>query len=968
MSHHPPPPPHLLPAATAQPYGSKSVRANPTMRYGKPPYMGQASLGLSGHNQYKAPYLQTRVPSASVLHPPFTSVDVTADDPIVSESLYNYSNYGGGSDSGGSDSGSGGGGYNGGGDSGGGGGGYNGGGGGSDGDWKHFSGPHVIRNNDLQYHYAEPFGFKQFIINSLNRTSTDNPSNPDADFTVQVGTAQGSVLTPAAQSVTSNAVILNDVTIPKGQYLIEDEWSRIDFSEGIVIYPDFREIVVTFPNVYSNGHGVRIRGVLPLRVNDVKSITFYSEKQFKIVTAEEHSSNMQAVQDFWKNDFALKSFSATESGILPLGPDEAVIKTLSPTELLITLKNTTVDTSSANEFCGVLTTTSIPSPYHLALVANAMFNDNIINPVRHDGTSVVDPFDFDTDPHPQYVIPNFSLNFKWNADIDSFQVSYSITTDFEGEQPQLSGPIIAYMGFANPLTIPNFEDDSTSITVRAQSQRQKDALSGTRIASGNYATAKELAKAMEQSMNGTWFGGQGEDIDDLDSTNFHIYFIDQNLVQRTLCVPVGRYTPCELALKINESLFLGLVYDTGIGSCTTVGTIPILAVPVFDDTGIVYKGIKFVSTTEPVAFPFSIDFQITAAEDPKAIDPRRFGYRFEFYRGKTVYSPRDEVPYYPVIVQGGQQEIFRSLQLYTVEVDELTEKFEIVTHPFNFRRVFSFGYLGGRTASLQMNVGHGMPVGQHVYLHFRYSATETAVVSAFVLEGEPFDISCGSSSSEFCETCTRVPLKLRGSNNPTVLNVCFGGTNPNPFVNPFGGDPEVVVEFTNENIWTLDATYGVVDCIRREVLGLNNIYYSFINEGSTFAIPINIKGFLFTTDTTFIFPNSYQLYPYKYVLIKITINATQGEGETEAIATDSSAGRFTSLGANNFIARIPLGRDADTAHFDLDANIFNIQHIAINKLNMVHVQVFNPDGTYYNFHGKPMSVGLVFNLVRAAVP
>ena len=55
-------------------------------------------------------------------------------------------------------------------------------------------------------------------------------------------------------------------------------------------------------------------------------------------------------------------------------------------------------------------------------------------------------------------------------------------------------------------------------------------------------------------------------------------------------------------------------------------------------------------------------------------------------------------------------------------------------------------------------------------------------------------------------------------------------------------------------------------------------------------------------------------------------------------------------------------------HFDLDANVFNIQHIAINKLGKVHVQVFNPDGTYYNFHGKPMSVGLVFNLVKAAAP
>ena len=906
MSHHPPPP-NPLPAA-AQPYGSKSIRANPTLRYGKPPYMGQASLGLSGHNQYKAPYLQTRVPPASVLHPPFTSVDATADDPIDSEPLYDYSNY---SDSNGD------------------------GGDGDDntstqfvsgsaaarlvpfppfreqGDWKHFSGPHIIRNNDLQYHYAEPFGFKQFIINSLNRTSTGNPSNPDADFTVQVGTAQGSLMAPAAQSVTSNAVVLNDITMPKGQYLIEDEWSRLDFSEGIVIYPDFREIVVTFPNVYTNGHAVRIRGVLPLRVNEVKSITFRSNNEFIIETELEHSSNIQAVQNFWKNDFALKSFSANESGVLPLGPDEAIIKALSPTKLLIQLKDATVDTSSASEFCGVLTTTSIPSPHHLTTIANAMFNDNVLGPFRHDGSSVVDPSDFDTDPSPQYMIPNFSLNFKWNAGLDSFQVTYSITSDFEGEQPRLSGPIIDYMGFETPLFIEPFEGDSTSITIQAQSQRQKDAFSGTRIASGNYATAKELAKAMEQSLNGTWFGGQGEDIDDPDATQSHIYFLDQNLVQKILCVPVGRYTPCELALTINLSFFLGLVYDPGTGTCgPSVPSIPILAAPVFDDTGIVYQGMEFISTTEPTTFPFSIDFRITTSEDPKAIDPRRLGYRFEFYRGKTTYSPRDEVPYYPVIVQGGEQEIFRSLQLYTVKVDELTENFEIVTHPFNFRKAFSSSYMGGRTAFLEMNIAHGMPAGQHVYLHFKYSDGVTAIVSAFVLEGVPIDpFACGD---QYCITCRRVPLKLRGTSNPTILNVCFGGTDPNPFVDPLGGVPEITVQFTNENIWTLDATYGVVDCIRREVLGLNNEYYCFINEGSTFAISKSINGFSFTTDTTFIFPNSYQLYPYKYVLVKITIN-DKSEGTTEAIATDSSAGTFTSIGADNFIARIPLGRDVDTA-------------------------------------------------------
>lgn len=937
MAHHPPAPPSYV------------AKGSTNLRYARPPYMGQASVGLSGHNQFKAPGLRTAVPPTIMTPPIYANDGSSGDMTIFQEPLYDISNYdvsdGGespmdfdpGAVSGASRS--------------------------SrhrrsylEDDWANFRGPHVIRNNDLQYHYAEPFGFRQIILNSLNRTSTHAPENPSADFTITVGTEQGKSLQTAAQ-FNSNAVVLNDITLPESQYLIEDEWSRLDFSEGINTFTDFRNIHISFPNVYSNGHHVRVSGILPMRTNDIKSVSFESSTSFVVELEEEHSSNINAVQRFWEENLSLQSFSAIETGQIPLASEKTKLEHLTNKKIRIELLDGKEITPTVEEICGILATTAIPSPLHLQDVSNSMLES--ATPYRHDGTNKVDHHkDFPEETAPEYLIPQFTLTFDWNAEIDTFEFTYTITSDYDGEQPELSGEIFEYMGFGSKVKVPPFEGDSTSITVRARSQRQKSSLSGTRIAAGNYTSADDLALAMENSLNGTWFGGQGEGIDDINATVFHIYFVSQTLDLKTICVPAGRYTPCELADQINVSMANGFEVIDSSGTCGTGTPLQVEAIPVFDDSGIVFLGIEFRSRNE---FPFAIDFQITPTEDPKMIDPRRLGYDREFYRGSVVYKPRDEIPYYPVFVQGGQQRIFRSLQAYEVKNNTLTNKLSIITKPFIFRDAYSFNYTGNRTGQIQLEIAHGIPAGQHIYLVFRYPSSKETIVSAIVLPGEPLECS---DNSAFCRTCGSVPEELRGVKDPRVMNVCFGGT----VANPFDGADDVVVGFTNQNIWTLDTSYGVEDCIRREALGFDNAFYGFINEGSSFRVPTNISGLEFSSDTTFVFPNSYQLKPYKYVLVKIDINSDQGDGNTIAVETDLEAGKRVSRGFDTFIARIPLGANVDTAHWNLDSNVFNIQHIAINKLNRIRVRIFNPDGTLYNFHGRPTSVGLAFNIVRHKHP
>ena len=944
MSHHPPPPPQ---------YKSETVIAPDGLRYARPPYMGQASVGLSGHNQYKAPGLRTAVPPVMVTPVMFGQDENASTDPSGPEPLYDPATYQGptpavpthlisGHSQQHTD-------YR-----------HN------HSDWETFRGPHVIRNNDLQYHYAEPFGFRQVILNSLNATSVADEDNPSADFTVQIGTQMGASLQSISQDFRANAVVLNDITLPQSQYLIEDNWSRLDFSEGINIYTSFRNIHITFPDVYDNGHNIRASGILPLRKNDIKSVKFESSKTFVVEYEEVHSTNINSVQKFWEESLSLQAFSAFQGGHLPLSTKNAKLVHLTDKKIRITLTDKEIDPSTT-EICGSMATTNIPSPLHLSDVSNSMLAD--ATHVRHDGSSTVDHTTFD-DPAPQYMIPQYTLNFNWNAQIDTYEFTYTVTSDYEGEQPELSGEILEYMGFNSPFKIPPFED-GTSITVQARSQRQKDALSGTRIAPGHYDNADDLALAMENSLNGTWFGGQGISLDNIEQPPFHIYFIDQSINQRVVCVPSGRYTPCELAKQINNSFITGFVKPDGLDECVVGASLPISieAVPVFDDSGIQYLGMKFISLEETsggVPLPFSIDFKVTAAQDPQSIDPRRLGYDFEFYRGQTTYNPKDELPYYPVIVQGGQQRIFRSLQQYEVRANPLTQKMSIITRPFLYVTATSGSYLGNRRGILELPIAHGLPPGTHVFLAFDHGAPGLSyMVSATVLEQD--SLICTGSDDSVC--CTDVPPSLRGNNDPTFMIVCFGGLLEDPFAGVVVGGDGIRVEFTSQNIWTLNTHYGVENCIRREALGFSNKFYGFVNKGSAFRVPTNTLGIEFLTNTTFIFPNSYQLDPYKYVLVKVIVGTDeQGDGSTSAILTAFDGGTLVSRGANNFIARIPIGKDVDTAHWNLDSKVFNIQHIAINRLNKVRIQIFNPDGTLYNFHGLPTSVGLAFNIVRGGAP
>lgn len=456
---------------------------------------------------------------------------------------------------------------------------------------------------------------------------------------------------------------------------------------------------------------------------------------------------------------------------------------------------------------------------------------------------------------------------------------------------------------------------------------------------------------MEFALNGTWFGASGQLPDAPLNTVFRITVDMTGLEPRTFEFTAGRYTPCELAAVIQRGFHSGLDI-TGLGD-----PVGIDVSPVFDTTGVVYKGMRFRLNTSlsKLDVPFAIDFS-ELSSSAHSINPQRLGYQHILYSGRKDYMPGDESPFYPIIVQGSQQQVFRSLQRYDVFYLEETQTMRVVTLPFTsrFAQIEDYDPLS-RVVRLRLNIAHGLPQGQHIYVAI-VNGGVTNIISCVTLPNVD-TVNC-SAITENGKPVT-VPEPLRGSADPKILFCYYGGTNSDPF----GGTNTVLVEFTNPNNWTLDASYGVKDCIHREIVGANPIFYSFTGNTSAFTTPgaTNNRGFYFSKETSFNLPNSVELNPFKYVLVKVTVNDGQGDGNTAAIETELNAGEIASKGFDTFLARVLIG---DNINYNQRSRVFDIQHIAINKLNKVRVQIFNPDGTYYNFHGRSTSVGLVFNLVK----
>lgn len=797
---------------------------DPPNRYSYPPYMGQAAVGLSGHNQFKAPGLQTMVPPMR-------------DTPYVEP-----------------------------------------------------------------YAGIKSHAIKKIVLNSVNANADfeikDRLHIPkgaeNSDFTVQIG--------DDLQSISQNnvaSISLSDITFPGGQYLIEEAWSHIDFSEGIVITEDFRLITLLFRNMFDGGDDLLLEAQMPLTTNEVVGFSLIDTKVFDITLASDNSASILAVQKLWDDGLRLEAFAPSPSGMLVLGKDSAKITPLPDKKSFrVKLLDGQTVTGTTSLMLGYLTTSALPSPQHFAIALSAMIEN--ATPYRSCGYVKKSGGDVD----PTFVVPNFSLIFSWNGVKDTFSYNY---TSIDEKLPELSGPLYAYMGYREG-TGPESENDQ----VTAFTKRQTFDGSGTFVEPGIYESPTAFQAVLDRALNGNWFGPMWAPpdtvIDPTTSlpTTFVLHFRDTEGALQTITVPAGRYTPEQLALAIQSQIAASaLAIDIRVA---VVGC------------GLEFKGLSFSADV-----PFTMEFGLVEdPSHPQELNLGYIGYLNTKYSGCTHYEPTERVTWYPLFVRGGNCEssVFYPTQTYRVLYDHPIRKFRIHPHAFSTLKS-TFVNQDGNTIVLTTPIAHGAQPGQRVLLK-QGSVERFGVVLAGVVD----------------ESLT--------------MNVQYGGA-PAAFS---AGD--VYVNFVSTS-WNLNTDYSVYDCILRQSIGVDAAFYVMEKGIHAFNVKSHNGLFVFST-LTLVSPNCIQLFPFEYVFLVVTFNHKDGEGVTMGIQTKKFGERINGS-VVHALARIPIGRFSPESHSDAFDRHYEIQNIGVSKISSIRIQILNPDLSYYRSHGKHISVGLLLNLI-----
>src|SRR3989344_2412096 len=350
-------------------------------------------------------------------------------------------------------------------------------------------------------------------------------------------------------------------------------------------------------------------------------------------------------------------------------------------------------------------------------------------------------------------------------------------------------------------------------------------------------------------------------------------------------------------------------YTSGDGTGSTCVPssliIPIKASAIMD--GPIYKGISFQHTGFP-EMPFTL---VLSSGSLTTIDPQKLGYDPMDYTGSSLYVPTVVPPYYPTIFQGSVLQPMPS-QHFTVTHISSENRLQIAAVPYKPRsgEIISLSTTSGTILTIQLDVAHVCGTGMEVLVSKTGGSPFGSIYSGMVFDLDDPD--------------------------PTIINILCGGT-----AAWLVGDV-VTVTFTNSGIWSLNASQPCYQCINREVAGLNSEFYTFSQH------------------RIFRLPNLINLIPFKYVFCVVTLNNAQGSGNTLAIRTGQKQ-LITAIG------RILLGARSFDAASDMYDRLFETMLTGVTKISTIHVQFINPDGTFYHFHGRDTSIGLLFTIMERNV-
>lgn len=916
-----------------------------------------------------------------------------------------------------------------------------------------------------QYAGTKSLKFVKMIFHSTNKTSS-SPSN--ADFTIDMEKS-------SISNLQVGMISLSDIIFPAGQYMIEEEWNHIDYNEGIVPTSFFRDIFVRYPDeTDQDNYYLEQRGILPLTFNTIESIIVEDEStnMYRFRTSEPFGSDISYMQEYFNTNLFIganrfkpsgqqslsktagvrvsnvtsKHSSNTEDGRTIEDTIHHEFRVILPTSVSSALAelNPVIHSdclSVSNGGLGYLIATPLADPAALATVATNLLNrSNTYRKHRFDES--------DVEATSSYI--RYQFSFSWDPVDDRFYIHYQLATTGvspddidENDMPVIDGPIIQYMGFRVPFQLPPFVNGSTSRKIAANTGPRTSPFNGTRVTPGDYSSGTEVALAIQNAMNGTWFGKDGSE-PNLSNPLPFVITVTFVGVCYSVWYCAGRYTPYEIANIFNDTM-------------VDVHAVRIRMEPLFD--GYIWLGMKFYyDPLDGIAFPFDLPFSDT---DLMRLDPTRIGYGRQTYRGKNAYYPTRSAPLYPTIIQYDTATFVPSVQHYRVQYEKSLKRLSFTAEPFAPELACVTSVTDTPDCHIiviTLPIAHGAVAGQHVYISLipegnpvidsvtcpdMVACTDGAALLRSAILGELCSDPDSKVGPEDMVSCVVLPSESlddqpgfyktdgqgsRGLLAPNQLRLSFGGTQSSSIITGLGQDlvgRKVVLNFTASNMWSWNCSWNVTNCIHRQIVGVDPVYYVFVNTypltssdapkksttyvygtdafsntgvpknavllESTMSFPSVNQGLVLTDVSTFNCPHIVTLHPFKGVYLVVSLNSKDGDGNTIGIQTtkepssansqpgpvrmysgsrvDESADSPGLVNGSqiNALAHILIGAKSPTGIVDLHDRLFEIQYTGVQKIASVRFQFINPDGTYYHFHGREVAVGLLLSTVQEHV-
>ncbi len=559
-------------------------------------------------------------------------------------------------------------------------------------------------------------GAFKVVVGSWKRLNED--SSGTADFAVNVA-AYSRKVSPVTR------VQLVDVDIPCTQQLIEDAWSNLYFSQGVVTQPDCRTLFLTT----TTG---TFTVALPLLFDTVSTYQKLGGNRVRLFTTHRAPTPIRALAAAWCGLAArgcgiMQLVGVPGLGVLQLTPDMVADDTTVSFEVLSSALYAALPDEPECDL--YLYASSIPGPGYLAKILSRAMDEALEkSPALPCGGSLPDDSGLPPLCTPDVYVCPWVFDVMYYPLADRFAIimrsGYSPAQECALSLPvTLGGDMAMYMGFGTNLMLDVPTRDT--ITVQAHNPRFQGPLAFADVSSGDPRRGTDLAAMVQGALNTyTW-------------TSFQFGITFPGNAPVTIAVPGGHMT-----LPVMAGVLTTLLAPYNI-----VATVK---------TSASATGIGFATTADAV---FALDMTVDTV-----FEPRRLGYDRRAYSAAYQHYPSRHATHIPLMTPCCTDACLplRSDVVVTYRAD--TEQLVFQSQPFAPMAAVVAAPLPAEPCCVMVvstaPVVHGLQTGAKVVL--AWSATEQS--PGFVLEA-----LSATTVSVVLESCDSVPVGVVVSTPVTLV-------------------------------------------------------------------------------------------------------------------------------------------------------------------------------------------------------